>query len=82
VIDCNERGILPSKILHFAYRKAMSAENNQRFIRFQKNLEYICKKEKINLTTKEKEIKNKKTNFLFFRNPIKSLLHFQPKPKN
>ncbi|MDR1289684.1 MAG: hypothetical protein LBK06_00635, partial [Planctomycetaceae bacterium] len=78
VIHCNESGIIPTRILHFAYRKALNAERNQRFERFQKNLEYICEHEKINLKPDKTKTKNKKTNFSLFKtSAIQSIFRFK-----
>jgi hypothetical protein len=74
VIRCNKNGTIPSRVLNFAYQNALTTERNQRFIRFQKNMEYICKREKINLKNEKIKKNNNKTNFLLFNIPKPSFL--------
>ncbi|MDR2168972.1 MAG: hypothetical protein LBP59_02410 [Planctomycetaceae bacterium] len=50
VIRRCEDGTIPKRILYYVYYNTINAERNQRFVRFQKKLEYICKREKINLS--------------------------------
>ncbi|MDR2346510.1 MAG: hypothetical protein LBE18_10620 [Planctomycetaceae bacterium] len=77
VIRCNEAGIIPARILYMAYKNSLNVEVNQRFIRFQKILEYACKQEKINLKNEKRKMSNNKRNFLLFNFTKNSFLRFK-----
>jgi hypothetical protein len=79
VIRCNEDGVLSSRLLYFAYQNALAAERNQRFLKFQKILELICKREKINLNYEKSKIPNNKKNFILFNIPKPTFLRFNQK---
>ncbi|MDR2641352.1 MAG: hypothetical protein LBC74_01005 [Planctomycetaceae bacterium] len=76
VISCYQNGTIPARVLHFAFNNALTAEQNQRFIRFQKNLEYICKHEKINLKNDKRKKTDNRANFLLFNIPKPTFLRF------